>query len=293
MSDEEKKRVNKGYHYVRYGLFGFFLIFLTKMVEWRASGLLPRLWIAVLAVIVTGLVILMDGRNQKLWRQNEKYENGPDPGRPVITLFLIPFYVACLIGLLFLLFRSPPLISAHATLQQQFGESVPRPVEAALNTQITLVQREIDTLVAERQTLAEKIKQDQSAMAELANQRQQLKVEIEQRQQALAELSVQSEKAVSEAADKAKVVEAQQRQLEEQRVAIETQQREVAALQQSVNRERAVADQEAAGLTQRTQALAQQGWTFALNKAAAITVVVLGIFLVIVPAAWVYARYYR
>ncbi|MGD0498555.1 MAG: hypothetical protein ABSC23_08970 [Bryobacteraceae bacterium] len=285
--DYDRGRVNKGYHYIRYALFGFFLIFFAKMVEWSGTGILPPRGIAALATAVTSLIIAMDFRNYKLWRDNEQVETGPGPGPRVITYPLYIFYLACLVALVFF-YQPAQRIAQHAppvpAQQKDFkgaGEEQAR------------VQQETTGLTTTRQTLAVKIQQDQMELQTLAARLQQTTEQVHQAEQKLKDLAKRGEEAEQAAAALTTTLEAEQQHLSERRSRMQAQQQEISGLEQSLARQRAAADVEVAQLAGRTQALAWQGWIITQNISLAILLVIVFVVVVAAVSIKVFSYYYR
>jgi predicted cobalt transporter CbtA len=86
----------KGYHYIRYAVFGIYLLFLAKSFDWLLVDGFPRWVLSYLGMILTVLSVVMDVRNQILWRQEER-QSRSDPGRPVVTWFLYGFYLVAFV----------------------------------------------------------------------------------------------------------------------------------------------------------------------------------------------------
>lgn len=81
--------INKGYHYIRYAVFGFYLFFLGKAFDWLSNEGFPLVTLSFLGLLVTFTCLIMDIRNQSLWRKNEDV----DPGPPIVTWPLYIFYI--------------------------------------------------------------------------------------------------------------------------------------------------------------------------------------------------------
>ncbi len=81
-----------GYHYIRYAMFGIYMFFIGRSIDWLLSSNAPLLLLSIIGVFLTTLTLTADIRNQIIWRENED-----DPGPPVVTYPLYAFYGAFLI----------------------------------------------------------------------------------------------------------------------------------------------------------------------------------------------------
>ncbi len=93
---------NKGYHYIRYAVWGIYLAFFVTSYELvSAHAADAGAWlIPTFGIVVTILAFVMDKRNQFLWHKTEAREI---PGRASVTFFLWPFYLLCFIWYVFVL----------------------------------------------------------------------------------------------------------------------------------------------------------------------------------------------
>ena len=92
-----KKQYNRGYHYIRYAVFGIYLTFLVKSFDWLNNSDFTLIkQVSWFGVYLTILCVIMDARNQYLWHQDE----APVPGRTSVTWPLYLFYLGSLIWFL-------------------------------------------------------------------------------------------------------------------------------------------------------------------------------------------------
>ena len=86
----------KGYHYIRYAMFGIYVFFIGRAVDWLLSDGVPFALLSIIGLCLTVLTLIVDYRNQELWRENEE-----NPGSRVVTVPLYLFYGAFLLWFVF------------------------------------------------------------------------------------------------------------------------------------------------------------------------------------------------
>lgn len=88
--------MTRGYHYIRYAVWGIYLYFLEETVMWVSRGVVPVKTLSAFGSFLTILVFVMDLRNTRLWRR-ECAARDEKPGFPWVTCILWPFYGFCFV----------------------------------------------------------------------------------------------------------------------------------------------------------------------------------------------------